>query len=75
VGSNSPLDLLTVPGILEAKLGMKARMEMMSQQPGDVPATSADVESLGSHIGFRPRTPIAVGIGRFVDWYREYYGV
>jgi UDP-glucuronate 4-epimerase len=75
VGSNSPVDLVTLLSILEDKLGMKAKTELLSPQPGDVPATCADIEDLGHYIGFKPETPIRVGIGRFVDWYREYYGV
>jgi UDP-glucuronate 4-epimerase len=75
VGSSSPVDLLTLLRIIEAKLGMTAKTELVAPQPGDVPATSADVEDLVQYIGFRPRTPIQAGVGRFVDWYREYYGV
>jgi UDP-glucuronate 4-epimerase len=75
VGSNSPVDLVTLLSILEDKLGMKAKTELLSPQPGDVPATCADIKDLGHYIGFKPETPIRVGIGRFVDWYREYYGV
>jgi UDP-glucuronate 4-epimerase len=74
VGSSNPVDLLTLLGLIEAKLGMKAKIEKVSSQPGDVPSTCADVEDLGTSISFRPQTPIAVGISRFVDWYREYYG-
>ena len=44
-------------------------------QPGDVPATYADIEALEQAVGFRPSTPIAVGIDRFVEWYRQYYQV
>jgi len=42
-------------------------------QPGDVPATYADVADLTRDVGFSPSTPLAVGIGRFVEWYREFY--
>ena len=42
-------------------------------QPGDVPTTYADVTDLMNDVGFKPETPIEVGIQRFVDWYREYY--
>jgi UDP-glucuronate 4-epimerase len=44
-------------------------------QPGDVPKTYADVDALVEDVGFAPNTPIEVGIRRFVDWYRGYYGV
>jgi len=44
-------------------------------QPGDVPATYADIEALEVAVGFRPATPIETGVQQFVDWYREYYAV
>jgi UDP-glucuronate 4-epimerase len=47
---------------------------MLPMQPGDVPATFADVKDLKAEIGFEPKTPIEEGIKRFVTWYREYYG-
>ena len=45
----------------------------MPLQPGDVPATYADIEDLTRDVGFKPATPIEVGIPRFVKWYREFY--
>ena len=44
-------------------------------QPGDVPATYADVDDLIADVGFQPRTSIDEGVARFVEWYREYHGV
>ncbi|MFW5680404.1 MAG: capsular biosynthesis protein CpsI, partial [Pseudomonadota bacterium] len=44
-------------------------------QPGDVPATFADTQALEAAVGYRPTTSVETGIGRFVDWYRDYYGV
>ena len=43
-------------------------------QPGDVPATSADVEDLRRAVGFAPSTPLKIGIDRFIEWYKDYYG-
>ena len=54
-------------------MGKKAEMNMMPMQPGDVPATYAQVDTLMNDVGFKPETPLAVGIQKFVDWYREYY--
>ena len=61
--------------VLEACLGRKARMEMLPMQPGDVPATYADTEALGSAVGFKPDTTVETGVANFVKWYREYYNV
>ena len=61
--------------VLESCLGQEAVKNMMPLQPGDVPATYADVEDLVRDVGFAPATPIEVGVGRFVEWYREFYGI
>ena len=50
-------------------------MEMEPMQPGDVPATYADIEASRRDLGFEPTTPISVGIPKFIDWYKDYYGV
>jgi UDP-glucuronate 4-epimerase len=60
---------------LEDCLGKKAHKNLLPLQPGDVPATYADVADLMRDTGFRPNTPIQVGIARFVDWYRAYYHI
>lgn len=75
IGNNEPVDLLTYISLIEQRLGRKARMELLPMQPGDVPSTMADVSELEKAVGFRPRTPVEQGVSRFVDWYREYYGV
>ena len=62
-----------VIGLLEQKLGKKAELNMLPMQPGDVPATYADVDDLSRDVGFRPNTSVEEGISRFVDWYREDY--
>ncbi|MEX2469891.1 MAG: NAD-dependent epimerase [Pseudohongiellaceae bacterium] len=75
IGSNSPVELMRYIEILEECLGRKAEKNFLPMQPGDVPATYADVEALMQDVGYRPTTPVTEGIPRFVDWYRAYYGV
>ena len=60
-------------GILEKTLGREAKKTFLPMQPGDVPATFADVDDLAADVGFAPGNPVEVGIARFVDWYRCYY--
>ena len=75
IGNNMPVLLLDCIAMLEECLGKKAEMNFLPIQPGDVTSTMADVSELEQAVGFRPRTPLREGIGRFVNWYREYYGV
>ena len=75
IGSNNPVELLRYIELIEERLGMKAEKNLLPLQPGDVPDTYANVDSLMRDVGYRPTTPIEVGITRFVDWYRDYYGV
>ena len=74
IGNNSPVQLMDFIGAIEKALGRTAEVNLMPLQPGDVPATYADVDDLVRDVGFSPATPIDVGIERFVAWYREYYG-
>lgn len=73
IGNNSPVELLRFIEVLEEKLGRKAIRNLLPIQPGDVPATCADVDDLVRDAGFAPRTTIEEGISRFVEWYRGYY--
>jgi len=73
IGNNNPVELLDVVELLEKSIGKKAIRELAPMQPGDVPATYADVDDLMRDVDFRPSTPIADGIGRFIDWYRAYH--
>jgi UDP-glucuronate 4-epimerase len=75
IGNNNPEDLMHVVSLLEKEFGRTTTKEMLPMQPGDVPATYADVEDLAREIGFRPATTIEDGIGRFAKWYREYHKV
>ena len=74
IGNQKPVELLEFIKLLEKFLGVTAKKELLPLQPGDVPDTYADVETLISDVGYRPCTPIETGIERFVDWYRSYYG-
>ena len=74
IGNNQPVALMDFIAILEDSLGRKARKHFLPLQAGDVPATCADVDDLSADVGFKPATPLAEGIGRFVAWYRDYYG-
>lgn len=73
IGNNKPVELMRFIEIIEEKIGKKAVRNFMPIQDGDVPETYADVEDLMREVDFKPETPIEVGIGNFVDWYREYY--
>lgn len=74
IGNNQPVTLADFIAAIEAKLGQTAQKEYLPLQPGDVPATYADIEDLFTAVGFRPQTPLEVGIGRFIDWYLQFYG-
>ena len=75
IGNNNPVDVLEVVKILEQMIGKTAIREMLPMQPGDVPATYADVDDLMRDVGFKPSTPIAEGIARFIAWYKQYHQV
>lgn len=74
IGNHTPVELGTFITVLEAKLGIEAKKEMLPMQPGDVPSTTADVRNLFEAVGYTPSTPVEEGIANFVDWYRSYYG-
>ena len=74
IGNNNPVELIDFIGEIEAALGKIARKEFLDLQPGDVPATYADIGDLMRDVDFRPQTPLKDGIQRFITWYRDYYG-
>jgi UDP-glucuronate 4-epimerase len=74
IGNNRPVQLLRYIEVIEEALGRKAVKNFLPLQPGDVPETSADIDDLVRDVGYRPATPVEVGVRRFVDWFREYYG-
>ena len=75
IGNNKPVELMHFIEALEAALGKKASKNMLPMQPGDVPETYADIDDLEKDTGFKPNTPIEVGISRFIEWYRSYYKI
>ncbi len=74
IGNNQPVQLMHLIGLIEEELGAEAEKNFLPLQPGDVPATFADVDDLVADVGFKPATPLEVGVKRFVAWYREFYG-
>lgn len=74
IGNSEPVGLTQMIQILEDALGQRAIKEMLPMQPGDVPETYADVSALMRDVGYKPVTPLKLGLARFVDWYTEYYG-
>jgi UDP-glucuronate 4-epimerase len=74
IGNHQPVELMDVIRTIERCLGKTATLNLLPMQPGDVPATYADVEDLKRDFGFEPSTSIETGIARFVEWYRSYYG-
>jgi UDP-glucuronate 4-epimerase len=75
IGNHQPVPLMAFIATLEHLLGREARKNFLPMQDGDVPATYADIDALTRDTGFAPATPIEEGLGRFVAWYRDYYGV
>ena len=73
IGNNNPVELLHFIDVIAKALGKTAQKRLLPMQPGDVPATFADVDDLKRDVGFQPATPIDDGVRRFVAWYREYY--
>jgi UDP-glucuronate 4-epimerase len=75
IGNDRSIRLMDFIEAIEECLGKKARKNLMEMQPGDVPASRADIDNLARDFGFRPSTPLKEGIARFIAWYREYYKV
>lgn len=75
IGNQRPVELMRYIELLEECLGRKAQKNLLPLQAGDVPDTWADVEDLVADVGYRPSTPVEVGVRRFVDWYLDYYQV
>lgn len=74
IGSSRPVELLRYIEVLEECLGRKAHKTMLPMQPGDVPDTFADVRDLVQDVGYAPKTPVEVGVRRFAEWFRQFYG-
>ncbi|MCG2721008.1 MAG: NAD-dependent epimerase [Thermodesulfovibrionales bacterium] len=75
IGNNNPVELMKYIEVLELNLGKKAEKNFLPIQPGDVPATYADVDDLEKDVGFKPSTSIEEGIKKFIEWYRGYYRI
>ena len=75
IGNGETVRLLEFIEAIEAATGKSAQKNMMDIQPGDVPATWADASLLKSLTGYAPKTDVRTGVARFVEWYRDYYGV
>ncbi|WP_319774092.1 NAD-dependent epimerase [Breoghania sp.] len=75
IGNSQPVQLLDYLDAIEKAVGKPAIRNLMPMQPGDVAATWADTTDLEAATGFKPATPVDVGVKAFVDWYRDYYGV
>ncbi|MGB3767527.1 MAG: capsular biosynthesis protein CpsI, partial [Phormidesmis sp.] len=73
IGNHSPVTLMDFITTIEQAMGKTAEKNMMPMQPGDVPATYADVQDLIDDVGFKPDTPLSEGIAKFVAWYKDYY--
>jgi len=73
IGNNNPVELMDFIVAIEKALGKTAKKDLMDIQPGDVPATYADIDDLIKDVGFKPDTPIEKGIERFIKWYKEYH--
>src|SRR5690606_8753716 len=75
IGNNQPVPLVRFIEVIEEKLAKNAIRNSMDLQEGDVPETFADVEDLMRVVDFRPSTPMDTGVGKFIDWYKEYYNI
>ena len=75
IGNNNKEQLLRYIEVLEDCLGVKAQKKLLDMQPGDVPATFADVDDLVRDLDYRPGTTLEFGVARFVDWYKDYFNL
>jgi UDP-glucuronate 4-epimerase len=73
IGNNAPVQLMSFIEAIEKKLGKKIEKNMLPIQPGDVPATFADVDALVKNLGYKLATDIQTGIDNFIDWYTEFF--
>lgn len=73
IGNSQPTPLMDYIHALESAIGKEAKKNFLPMQPGDVPATNADTSELDRWVGFKPNTPVQVGVQRFFDWYRKHY--
>lgn len=72
LGNSGTASILELVSIIEEKLGKKAKLRFLPDQPGDVPATCADISKAEALLGYKPKVPLKAGVGRFIDWYLKY---
>ena len=75
IGNSNPTPLMEYISALEKSLGLTAKKVLLPIQPGDVPATAANTSALEAWVDFRPNTSVYDGVAKFVEWYREFYGI
>lgn len=75
IGNHSPTELMHVIRLIEQHMGREAILEMLPMQPGDVPASFADVDALTDAVGFKPDTSIEDGVAAFIDWFKWYHDI
>ena len=73
IGNNNPVKLSVYIEAIESALGIRAEKQFLPLQPGDVPDTYADSTDLEAAVGYKPSTPVSVGVAQFVSWYKDYY--
>ena len=74
IGNNDPIELMEFIKAIEQALGIKAKMNLLPMQDGDVPSAIADASSFIKDFNYKPKTPIKTGVDNFITWYKEYYG-
>ncbi len=75
IGNGSPVKLMDFIEAIEETLGKKAKKNLLPIQPGDVPSTWADTSDLERDLGYKPYTPVKIGIKKFIEWYRRFYNI
>ena len=75
IGNNNPVPLREMVALIEEAVGKKAILDLQDMQPGDVPATAAEISGLEKAVGFRPSTPLSVGVQHYVAWHKKYHGL
>lgn len=75
IGNNRSEQLMSLISVIEQACGVKAQLNLLDMQPGDVHATYADISAISRDMGYAPTTPIEVGVPRFVSWFRGYTGL
>ncbi|WP_295809000.1 NAD-dependent epimerase [uncultured Apibacter sp.] len=73
IGNNKPVELMSFVKTIEEELGIKAHINLLPIQPGDVPATYADVTDIAETLGYKPEVSVKEGIRNFINWYKEFY--